>query len=86
MSRRSFYLLTALMGIVGLLLMLYQHLVFGVPFLPGEQKSVWSIEAKLSFSQFMVSKHSCVSRSPQFRWAIRGSARVRQALATELIL
>lgn len=49
MSRRSFHTLVALTGIVGLLLILYQHLVFGVPFLPGEQKIVWSVDAKIEF-------------------------------------
>lgn len=37
------------MGTTGLLLMLYQHLVFGVPFLPGERKTVWNVETKIEF-------------------------------------
>ncbi len=48
-SRGVFYLVTAFLMITGLLLMLYQHMTFDIPFLPGEQRTVWTVEAKVEF-------------------------------------
>ena len=48
-SRGVFYLVTAALFIAGLLLMAYQHVTFEIPFLPGEQRVVWQVEAKVEF-------------------------------------
>lgn len=48
-SRGVFYVVTAILLLTGLLLIGYQHLTFGVPFVPGEQREVWSVEAKIEF-------------------------------------
>ncbi|WP_229722073.1 inactive transglutaminase family protein [Marinobacterium nitratireducens] len=49
MSRKPFYTVVALLFLAGLALSLYRHFVFEVPWLPGEQRQVWSIEAKVEF-------------------------------------
>ena len=48
-SRGVFYLVTAALFVAGLLLMAYQHVTFEIPFLPGEQRVVWQVEAKVEF-------------------------------------
>ncbi len=48
-SRGVFYLVTAVLFVAGLLLMIYQHVTFEIPFLPGQQREVWSVEAKVEF-------------------------------------
>ncbi len=48
-SRGVFYVVTAILFITGILLMAYQHVTFEVPFLPGEQRTVWQVEAKVEF-------------------------------------
>lgn len=48
-SRGVFYIVTAILFITGLLLMIYQHITFEIPFFPGEQRQVWSVEAKVEF-------------------------------------
>ena len=48
-SRGVFYIVTAILFVVGLLLMIYQHLTFEVPFFPGSQRQVWNVEAKIEF-------------------------------------
>lgn len=48
-SRGVFYLVTAVLFVAGLLLMAYQHVTFEIPFLPGEQRVVWQVEAKVEF-------------------------------------
>lgn len=48
-SRGVFYVVTAVLFITGLLLMAYQHITFEIPFLPGEQRTVWQVEAKVEF-------------------------------------
>lgn len=48
-SRGVFYLVTAVLFITGLLFMLYQHLTFEIPLLPGTQRTVWQVEAKVEF-------------------------------------
>lgn len=48
-SRGVFYVVTAILFVVGLLLMIYQHLTFEVPFFPGSQRQVWTVEAKIEF-------------------------------------
>ena len=48
-SRGVFYIVTAILFVIGIALMLYQHIVFEIPFLPGQQRTVWSVEAKVEF-------------------------------------
>ncbi|MGL5948511.1 MAG: inactive transglutaminase family protein [Aeromonas sp.] len=48
-SRKPFYLLVALLFIVGLGMTIYHHVALDVPFTPGEKRQIWSIEAKLEF-------------------------------------
>ncbi|HEC73964.1 MAG TPA: gonadoliberin III [Methylophaga aminisulfidivorans] len=48
-SRKAFYLLVGLLMITGLGLTMYRHITFDIPWLPGEQKENWSIEAKVQF-------------------------------------
>lgn len=49
LSRTAFYFLVTLLFIFGVALMCYRHFVFEVPWLPGEHRESWSIEAKISF-------------------------------------
>ena len=48
-SRGVFYIVTAILFVTGLLFMIYQHVTFEIPFFPGEQRQVWSVEAKVEF-------------------------------------
>ena len=48
-SRGVFYVVTAILFVTGLLLMAYQHVPFEIPFLPGAQRTVWQVEAKVEF-------------------------------------
>ena len=49
-SRGVFYIVTAILFVIGIFLMLYQHFTFEIPFLPGQQRQVWSVEAKIEFT------------------------------------
>ncbi len=49
-SRRTpFYLLVFLLILAGSLLTWYRHAAFDVPWLPGEKRQIWSVEAKIEF-------------------------------------
>lgn len=48
-SRGVFYIVTAILFVTGLLFMVYQHVTFEIPFFPGQQREVWSVEAKVEF-------------------------------------
>ncbi|WP_185233066.1 inactive transglutaminase family protein [Teredinibacter franksiae] len=48
-SRASLFVIVGLLLLAGSLLTWYRHQVFDVPFLPGEKRQVWSIEAKVEF-------------------------------------
>ncbi|OIN09699.1 inactive transglutaminase family protein [Oceanisphaera psychrotolerans] len=48
-SRKPFYIIVAALFLVGLALMLHRHFVYEVPWLPGEKRQIWSIEAKVEF-------------------------------------
>lgn len=45
----SVYVLAVLLLILGASLSIYRHVQFEVPWLPGEQRTIWSIEAKIEF-------------------------------------
>ena len=46
-SRRPFYIVVAMLYILGIALVVYRHVAFDVPLLPGEYRNVWSAEAKV---------------------------------------
>ena len=48
-SRGVFYVVTAILFSVGVLLIAYQHIVFDVPFLPNEERQMWTVEARIEF-------------------------------------
>ena len=48
-SRRPFYIVVALLYILGLALVVYRHIAFNVPLWPGEYRNIWSAEAKVEF-------------------------------------
>lgn len=47
--RIPFYILIALLICTGIGLSVHRHLTSDVPWLPGEKRSVWSVEAKIDF-------------------------------------
>ncbi len=47
--RTPFHLLILLLVAAGCLLTWYRHAVFDVPWLPGEKRQIWSVEAKVDF-------------------------------------
>ncbi|MGN1393393.1 MAG: inactive transglutaminase family protein [Succinivibrionaceae bacterium] len=48
-SRGVYYIVVALLLIIGISLMIYQHLNFEIPWLPNNKNVAWNIEAKVSF-------------------------------------
>ncbi len=48
-SKRPFYILVALLFIVGISASIYRGIEHNVPFLPGKQVQSWAIDAKISF-------------------------------------
>ncbi|AFJ02247.1 hypothetical protein Q7C_1092 [Methylophaga frappieri] len=48
-SRTPFYILVGLLLIAGTALTLHRHLALDIPWLPGETRQTWSIEAKVDF-------------------------------------
>ncbi len=48
-SRGVFYVVTAILFLAGVLLIAYQHIVFEVPFLPNEERQMWTVEARIEF-------------------------------------
>ncbi|MGO1247078.1 MAG: UUP1 family membrane protein, partial [Oceanisphaera sp.] len=48
-SRKPFYIIVAVLFLAGLALMLQRHFVYEVPWMPGEKRQIWSIEAKVEF-------------------------------------
>src|SRR5690606_18393331 len=51
-ARGPFYLLIALLVAAGCWLSWYRHVTQEVPWLPGEKRQVWSVEAKVEFIAF----------------------------------
>jgi hypothetical protein len=49
-SRHPFYLLLACLYLLGLSAMVYRHWAMEIPWLPGQQRDLWSIEAKVTFT------------------------------------
>src|SRR5690606_30292733 len=48
-QRFGFVLLVAALLVAGVFLTWYRHVTFEVPFLPGERRQVWSVEAQVDF-------------------------------------
>lgn len=48
-SRGVFYVVTAILFLAGVLLISYQHIVYEVPFLPNEERQMWTVEARIEF-------------------------------------
>ncbi len=48
-SRQPFYLLVFLLFAAGVALVVYRHITFDVPWIPGETRQIWSVEAKVEF-------------------------------------
>lgn len=48
-SRAPFYALVLLLLIAGIALTMHRHLAYDIPWLPGETRTSWSIEAKVDF-------------------------------------
>lgn len=49
MSRLPFYFIVGLLLIAGIAMSVHRHLQFEIPWLPGEQRQVWEIEAVITF-------------------------------------
>ncbi|MCI6797208.1 MAG: inactive transglutaminase family protein [Succinatimonas sp.] len=48
-SRGVFYFVTAILFLAGILLIGYQHIAYDLPFLPGQERELWNVEAKIEF-------------------------------------
>ncbi len=48
-GKGPFYILVLVLVCVGVALSWYRHYVFNVPWVPGEQQQVWSVEARIEF-------------------------------------
>ena len=50
MSRRlAFHVMLVLLALVGVLVAMLRHMETGIPFLPGQERSVWLVEARVDF-------------------------------------
>ena len=48
-QKRTFYTVLVLMALVGIVVAVLRHTVSGTPFLPGQETSVWLVEARVDF-------------------------------------
>ncbi len=48
-SRGVFYFVTAILFLAGILLIGYQHIAYDLPFMPGQERELWNVEAKIEF-------------------------------------
>lgn len=48
-SRVPFYLAVSLLIVAGIALAIWRHIELGIPWLTGEQRPVWMIEARVDF-------------------------------------
>lgn len=49
-SRNGFYVLIAVLLLIGIALLIHRHWVFQVPLTPGDSHTLWSVEARIEFS------------------------------------
>ena len=78
-SRKPFYLLVALLYIVGLGMTFYHHIALDVPLTPGEKRQIWSIEAKLEFEATGEPVSLVLSRSDQRLIALENGREIGRA-------
>lgn len=50
MSRLPFYLIVGLLLVAGIAASVHRHIQFEIPWLPGEQRQVWEVEAVINFN------------------------------------
>ncbi|MDR5898275.1 inactive transglutaminase family protein [Halomonas vilamensis] len=50
MSRLPFYAIVGLLLIAGIAMSVHRHVQFEIPWLPGEQRQVWEVEAMINFN------------------------------------
>ena len=48
-NRRTFYAMVSLLALCGVLVAVLRHLETGIPFTPGQERSVWLVEARVDF-------------------------------------
>jgi hypothetical protein len=48
-ERRTFYFILVLMALSGIVVAVLRHVMTGTPFLPGEERFVWLVEARVDF-------------------------------------
>lgn len=48
-QKRGFFAVLMLLALGGVILAIARHVVTGTPFLPGQEKSVWLVEARIDF-------------------------------------
>ncbi|MEZ5503581.1 MAG: inactive transglutaminase family protein [Halioglobus sp.] len=48
-QKRTFHIILALLALSGIAIAVLRHLATGTPFLPGQEKSVWLVEARVDF-------------------------------------
>ena len=48
-QKRTFFTILVLLALSGMLIAVLRHITMGTPFLPGQSKSVWLVEARIDF-------------------------------------
>ena len=48
-SRGLFYFVTAILFLAGILLIVYQRVTFDIPFVPSDERQIWTVEARVEF-------------------------------------
>lgn len=48
-SRGLFYFVTAILFLAGILLIGYQRVTFDIPFVPSDERQIWTVEARVEF-------------------------------------
>ena len=48
-QKRTFFTILVLLALSGIVIAILRHVTTGTPFLPGKEKSVWLVEARVEF-------------------------------------
>ena len=48
-QKRTFFSILAVMALSGIAIAVLRHMATGIPFLPGQEQSVWMVEARVDF-------------------------------------
>jgi hypothetical protein len=48
-QKRTFYTILVIMALCGFVIAVLRHMIAGTPFLPGQEQSVWLVEARVDF-------------------------------------